>query len=146
NMEMEPDIENMTMSEYLEYEAAKERRLWDDDEDLEDNQEEDGDDRDTFEMWDITIGDVERISNYGVDAHGVVLGSFFATGRHFKFGLVRYHAKDDDGIFVIMDAARRSRLGTWLRACCLFIIPSKFRGVFCSNSTLILNFHFINVQ
>ncbi|GKB12561.1 hypothetical protein Tco_0846484 [Tanacetum coccineum] len=30
NMEMEPDIENMTMSEYLEYEAAKERRLWDD--------------------------------------------------------------------------------------------------------------------
>ncbi|GKB13775.1 hypothetical protein Tco_0847698 [Tanacetum coccineum] len=30
NMEMEPDIENMTMSEYLEYEVAKERRLWDD--------------------------------------------------------------------------------------------------------------------
>ncbi|GKA63066.1 hypothetical protein Tco_0762672 [Tanacetum coccineum] len=29
NMEMKPDIENMTMSEYLEYEAAKERRLWD---------------------------------------------------------------------------------------------------------------------
>ncbi|GJX92119.1 hypothetical protein Tco_0345445 [Tanacetum coccineum] len=27
NMEMEPDIENMTISEYLEYEAAKERRL-----------------------------------------------------------------------------------------------------------------------
>ncbi|GKE22408.1 hypothetical protein Tco_1433920, partial [Tanacetum coccineum] len=27
NMEMEPDIKNMTMSEYLEYEAAKERRL-----------------------------------------------------------------------------------------------------------------------
>ncbi|GJU15832.1 hypothetical protein Tco_1143798 [Tanacetum coccineum] len=30
NMEMEPDIENMTISKYLEYEAAKERRLWDD--------------------------------------------------------------------------------------------------------------------
>ncbi|GKB92127.1 reverse transcriptase domain-containing protein, partial [Tanacetum coccineum] len=30
NMEMEPDIENMTMSKYLEYEVAKERRLWDD--------------------------------------------------------------------------------------------------------------------
>ncbi|GKE12710.1 hypothetical protein Tco_1416261, partial [Tanacetum coccineum] len=29
NMEMEPDIENMTMNEYLEYEAEKERRLWD---------------------------------------------------------------------------------------------------------------------
>ncbi|GJU94743.1 hypothetical protein Tco_1319499 [Tanacetum coccineum] len=27
---MEPDIENMTISEYLEYEAAKERNLWDD--------------------------------------------------------------------------------------------------------------------
>ncbi|GJX60182.1 hypothetical protein Tco_0291572 [Tanacetum coccineum] len=27
---MEPDIENMTISEYLEYEAAKERKLWDD--------------------------------------------------------------------------------------------------------------------
>ncbi|GJZ52370.1 hypothetical protein Tco_0606885 [Tanacetum coccineum] len=30
NMEMEPGIENMTMSEYLENEAMKERRLWDD--------------------------------------------------------------------------------------------------------------------
>nr|GFB30702.1 hypothetical protein [Tanacetum cinerariifolium] len=29
-MEIEPDIENMTMNEYLEYEAAKERQLWDD--------------------------------------------------------------------------------------------------------------------
>ncbi|GKC88396.1 hypothetical protein Tco_1149045, partial [Tanacetum coccineum] len=29
-MEMEHDIENMMISEYLEYEAAKERRLWDD--------------------------------------------------------------------------------------------------------------------
>nr|GEX32621.1 epidermal patterning factor 1 [Tanacetum cinerariifolium] len=28
-MEMEPDIENMTLNEYLEYEAMKERRLWD---------------------------------------------------------------------------------------------------------------------
>ncbi|GKA28273.1 hypothetical protein Tco_0714441 [Tanacetum coccineum] len=26
---MEPDTENMTISEYLEYKAAKERRLWD---------------------------------------------------------------------------------------------------------------------
>nr|GFB52189.1 hypothetical protein [Tanacetum cinerariifolium] len=62
-----------------------------------------------------------------VDAHGVVLGSFFETGRHFKFKLVRHHAKDDGRIFMIMDVARRSRLGAWLRACCLFIIPSKFR-------------------
>ncbi|GJT01413.1 hypothetical protein Tco_0822582 [Tanacetum coccineum] len=29
-MEMEPDIQNMTMNEYLEYEAAKERQVWDD--------------------------------------------------------------------------------------------------------------------
>ncbi|GKD64740.1 hypothetical protein Tco_1306848 [Tanacetum coccineum] len=27
---MEPDIKNMTMNEYLEYEAAKERQLWED--------------------------------------------------------------------------------------------------------------------
>ncbi|GKD70885.1 hypothetical protein Tco_1324975 [Tanacetum coccineum] len=26
---MKPDIENMTMNEYWEYEAAKERQLWD---------------------------------------------------------------------------------------------------------------------
>ncbi|GJT61503.1 retrovirus-related pol polyprotein from transposon TNT 1-94, partial [Tanacetum coccineum] len=67
NMEMEPDIENMTISEYLEYEAAKERRLWDDDsiwehdDDSKEDQEEDGDDGDTFDMWDITVEDVERI-------------------------------------------------------------------------------------
>ncbi|GJW19386.1 hypothetical protein Tco_0026822 [Tanacetum coccineum] len=30
NVKMEPDIENMTMNKYLEYEAAKERQLWDD--------------------------------------------------------------------------------------------------------------------
>ncbi|GJW06914.1 hypothetical protein Tco_1569337 [Tanacetum coccineum] len=28
-MEMEPDIKNMMLGEYLEYEAVKERRLWD---------------------------------------------------------------------------------------------------------------------
>ncbi|GJT09653.1 putative RNA-directed DNA polymerase, partial [Tanacetum coccineum] len=121
NMEMEPDIENMTMSEYLEYEAVKERRLWDDvrsrrspthydeadfssshrnksntfyypyshdippppvqsypknylvstedsickqDVDLEEDREEDGNDRDTFDMWDIMVEDVERIRNF----------------------------------------------------------------------------------
>nr|GEV06134.1 hypothetical protein [Tanacetum cinerariifolium] len=30
-MEIEPDIENMTLDEYCEYEAEKERRLWDND-------------------------------------------------------------------------------------------------------------------
>ncbi|GKE33864.1 hypothetical protein Tco_1453186, partial [Tanacetum coccineum] len=64
-------------------------------------------------------------------------------GRHFKSGLGRYHTEDDDGIFVIMDVARRSRLTAWLRACCLFIISSKSKGVFRSNSTLIINFHFL---
>ncbi|GKA82217.1 hypothetical protein Tco_0788965, partial [Tanacetum coccineum] len=91
NMEMEPDIENMTMNEYLEYEAAKERQLWDDvrsrrsptnyneadvdsfhrnkiqdsiweqDDDSEEDQEEDGDDGDIFYMWNITTEDVEQI-------------------------------------------------------------------------------------
>ncbi|GJT41722.1 hypothetical protein Tco_0941587 [Tanacetum coccineum] len=58
---MEPDIENMTISEYLEYEAAKERRLWDDfrsrrsptnyneDDDSKEEQEERMCDGDTFD-------------------------------------------------------------------------------------------------
>ncbi|GJV91373.1 hypothetical protein Tco_1539186, partial [Tanacetum coccineum] len=29
---------------------------------------------------------------------------------------------------VMVDVARGSRLGVWLRACCLFIMPSKSRG------------------
>ncbi|GJQ89795.1 hypothetical protein Tco_0000934 [Tanacetum coccineum] len=91
-MEIEPDIENMTLNGYLDYEAEKERRLWDNvrsrrsptnydeadvdsfhqnkkagnmkrmgqdklqdsiwehDNDLEEDQEDDGDDRDTFDM------------------------------------------------------------------------------------------------
>ncbi|GKE77315.1 hypothetical protein Tco_1543435 [Tanacetum coccineum] len=81
-----------------------------------------------------------------VEVCGVMLGQSLATGKHFKSGLVGYHAKDDNGIFVIMDVAQGSRLGAWLRACCLFIIPSKSKGVFRSNSTLIFNFHFLNVQ
>ncbi|GJT16761.1 hypothetical protein Tco_0875467 [Tanacetum coccineum] len=117
-MEMKHDIKNMTLNEYLEYEAKKERRLWDNvrfrrsptnydkadvdsfhrnknkkdfdfdtilddlfrirdenmkrmgqdivhdsiwehDNDLEEDREDDGDDRDTFDMWDITVEDVE---------------------------------------------------------------------------------------
>nr|GEV65283.1 hypothetical protein [Tanacetum cinerariifolium] len=81
-----------------------------------------------------------------VEVCGVMLGQSLATGKHFKSTLVGYHAEDDDGIFVIIDVAQGSRLGAWLRACCLFIIPSKSRGVFRFNSTLIFNFHFLNVQ
>ncbi|GJU39068.1 hypothetical protein Tco_1192025 [Tanacetum coccineum] len=87
------------------------------------------------EKEEVPMKDIEMDENHDID-----------HSRHFKSGLVGYHAEDDDGIFVIMDVARRSRLGAWLRACCLFIIPSKSRGVFCSNSTLIFNFHFLNVQ
>ncbi|GJY01022.1 hypothetical protein Tco_0359174, partial [Tanacetum coccineum] len=70
NMEMEPDIENMPISEYLEYKATKERRLWDDDsiweqdDDSKEDQEEDGDNGDTFDMWDIMVEDVERIRKF----------------------------------------------------------------------------------
>ncbi|GKA80608.1 hypothetical protein Tco_0787300 [Tanacetum coccineum] len=90
NMEMEPDIENMTISEYLEYEATKERRLWDDvrsrrsptnyyermrhgivqnsiweqDDDSEEDLKEDDDDGDTFNMSDIMVEDVERIRKF----------------------------------------------------------------------------------
>ncbi|GJR96426.1 RNA-directed DNA polymerase [Tanacetum coccineum] len=106
NIEMEPDIENTTICEYLKYEATEERRLWDDvrsrrsptkynevdvdsfyrnkraenikrmghdivqdniweqDDDSEEDQVEDGDDEDTFDMWDITVEDVERIRKF----------------------------------------------------------------------------------
>ncbi|GJR40217.1 hypothetical protein Tco_1215901 [Tanacetum coccineum] len=90
NMEMEPDIENMKISEYFEYEATTERRFWDDvrsrrsltnfneadvdsfhrnkiqdsiweqDDDSKEDQEEDGDDVEIFDMWDITTEDVEQ--------------------------------------------------------------------------------------
>nr|GEU29351.1 hypothetical protein [Tanacetum cinerariifolium] len=85
-------------------------------------------------------------NDYDVEVCEVMLGRSLIIGKHFKSGLVRYHAEDDDGIFVIMYVAQGSRLGAWLRACCLFIIPSKSRRVFRPNSTLIFNFHFLNVQ
>ncbi|GJZ40567.1 hypothetical protein Tco_0587453 [Tanacetum coccineum] len=88
---MKPNIENMTLNEYLKYEAE---RLWDNvrskrsptnyaeadvdsfhrnknivqdssweqDNDLEEDQEDDGDDRDTFDMWDITVEDILNVA------------------------------------------------------------------------------------
>ncbi|GKA06951.1 hypothetical protein Tco_0686175 [Tanacetum coccineum] len=76
-----------------------------------------------------------------VDAHGVVLGLYMAIGKNFKSELVGYHA-NDDGFFFVMDVAHGSGLKAWLRACCLFVIPSKSRGVFRSNSTLTFEFLF----
>nr|GEW13265.1 hypothetical protein [Tanacetum cinerariifolium] len=86
---MEPHIENMTLDEYREYEAEKERQLRDNvrskdsptrykgtefnsshrdksDVDLEkeDAQVEDDDDRNTYDIWDITVEDVERIKQF----------------------------------------------------------------------------------
>ncbi|GJZ01082.1 hypothetical protein Tco_0519043 [Tanacetum coccineum] len=43
---------------------------------------------------------------------------------------------------VMVDVARRSRLGAWLRTCCLFILLSKSKGVFRSNSSLVLEYSF----
>nr|GEW49188.1 hypothetical protein [Tanacetum cinerariifolium] len=89
-MQMEPDIENTRLNEYLEYEAEEERRSWwnvrsksspiryegvdfnsshhdksdvDNISDLEkeEAQEEDGNDGDIYDIWDITVEDVERI-------------------------------------------------------------------------------------
>ncbi|GJV65398.1 hypothetical protein Tco_1476226 [Tanacetum coccineum] len=57
-----------------------------------------------------------------VEVCGVMLGRSLATGNHFKSGLVGYHSKDDDGIFMIMDVAQGSRLGAWLRAWTLVLI------------------------
>ncbi|GKA81699.1 hypothetical protein Tco_0788391 [Tanacetum coccineum] len=50
--------------------------------------------------------------------------------------------KEDGDVAYDGRSARRSRLGAWLRACCLFIVPSKYRGVFRSNSTFVLEFSF----
>ncbi|GJT04657.1 hypothetical protein Tco_0839119 [Tanacetum coccineum] len=59
---------------------------------------------------------LSSISNE-VKARRVVLGLNLATEKHFKSGLVGYHAEDDDGMFFIVDVARGSRLGAWLRTC-----------------------------
>ncbi|GKC49139.1 hypothetical protein Tco_1071884 [Tanacetum coccineum] len=84
----------------------------------------------TKEKEEVPMKDVEMDENHDIDH----------SGKHFKSGLVGYHTEDGDGIFVIIDVAQGSRLGAWL-----FIIPSKSREVFRSNSTLIFIFHFLNV-
>nr|GEV34974.1 hypothetical protein [Tanacetum cinerariifolium] len=69
---MKPDIKNMTINEYIDYEAEKGRRLWDRgritrDVDLEKEEaevEHDGDDGDTNDIWDITVEEVERIRKF----------------------------------------------------------------------------------
>ncbi|GJZ26517.1 hypothetical protein Tco_0570770 [Tanacetum coccineum] len=86
---MGPDIENMTLNEYLEYEAEMERRSWSNDRsksnptkcegaefnsyhrdksdvdlEKEEPQAEHGDDRDTYDVWDITVEDVELIRQF----------------------------------------------------------------------------------
>ncbi|GJX96480.1 retrovirus-related pol polyprotein from transposon TNT 1-94 [Tanacetum coccineum] len=74
NTEMEPDIENMTISEYLEnyFVSTNESNDADienmtiaeynlHDDDSEEDQEEDGVDEDTFDMWDIMVEDIEWI-------------------------------------------------------------------------------------
>ncbi|GJZ62092.1 hypothetical protein Tco_0618229, partial [Tanacetum coccineum] len=38
--------------------------IWEQDDDSEEDQKKDGDDRDTFDMWDITVEDVERIRKF----------------------------------------------------------------------------------
>ncbi|GKA40526.1 hypothetical protein Tco_0733119, partial [Tanacetum coccineum] len=113
NMEMEPDIENMTISEYLEYEDAKERRLWDDDDDSEEDQEEDGDDGILLiqfgdEILNVTMVDDEADFNPTKDleelerllakepyytgcAHVVVLGYYTSYEEALQTGLVGYY-------------------------------------------------------
>ncbi|GJV28899.1 hypothetical protein Tco_1385347 [Tanacetum coccineum] len=54
-MEMEPDIENMMLNEFLEYtnhESEKEAEV------------EDDDNGDTYDIWDITIEDIGRIRQF----------------------------------------------------------------------------------
>ncbi|GKC74458.1 hypothetical protein Tco_1120341, partial [Tanacetum coccineum] len=78
------DIENMTVVEYNLYVAKQslgmnplraenmkqmgqdivQDNIWEQDDDLEEDQEDDGNDRDTFDIWDITVEDVERIRQF----------------------------------------------------------------------------------
>ncbi|GJX47573.1 hypothetical protein Tco_0272763 [Tanacetum coccineum] len=62
---MEPDIENMTMNEYLEYEAVKEIQLWDDVRSRRSPTNNDEADVDSFHQnKNITVEDVERIRQF----------------------------------------------------------------------------------
>ncbi|GJT61778.1 retrovirus-related pol polyprotein from transposon TNT 1-94 [Tanacetum coccineum] len=170
-MEMEPDIENMTMSEYLEYEAER-------NDDSEEDQEEDGDDEDTFDMWDITVEDVERIRKFfnvpnEIDeiVQPLIPEPIHTTPPNDDYvalatksildelleelgeEILNVTMDDEEANFnptkdleelerllaeePMVDVVRRSRLGAWLRACCLFIFLSKSREVFHSNYTLV---------
>ncbi|GKA25038.1 hypothetical protein Tco_0711071 [Tanacetum coccineum] len=147
--------------------------IWEHDNDLEEDQEDDGDDRDTFDIAMVDeeadpTRDLEEPERLLVEyphfmeihVHSVItkLEPFihtqplsplyrifesyksstklykvdremkFPSRTHFKSGLVGHLAIHNDGIFVIVDFARRSKLETWLRECCLFIISSKIQG------------------
>ncbi|GKD59474.1 hypothetical protein Tco_1296983, partial [Tanacetum coccineum] len=233
NIKMKPGIENMTISEYFEYEAAKERNLWDDvrsrrspthydevdfssslqnkraenikqmghdivqdsiweqDDDSEEDQEEDAPATKSIldelleefedEILNVTMVDeeadfnptkdleeLERLlakepqSNFTeIQVHSVIINTepFLHTQlMNPLYGVFKTSkaCKVDRDILsprrwlvklpMMLDIVRGSRLGAWLRACCLFIFLSKSRGVFRSNSTLIFNVHFLNVQ
>ncbi|GKA37560.1 hypothetical protein Tco_0724125 [Tanacetum coccineum] len=60
--------------------------------------------------------------------------------------LVGYHANDDDGIFVIMDVARKANLKHGLEHVVSLSYRAKSKGVSCSNSTLSIIFQFLTVQ
>ncbi|GKD10394.1 hypothetical protein Tco_1190079 [Tanacetum coccineum] len=157
-MEMEHDIKNMTLNEYLEYEAEKEMRLWDNlrskvvqqgaknlrrmgqekvqhgcnvdtsrntnhesdnllnfpifpatnkfssicEHDVDLEKEEvvvDDDDGDTYDIWDITIEDVERIRQF-----------LMPNVLDEMDELYRWLVK----LPMMLDVARGSRLGAWL--------------------------------
>ncbi|GKD44963.1 hypothetical protein Tco_1269608 [Tanacetum coccineum] len=76
-----------------------------------------------------------------VDAHRVVR-LYLATGKHFKSGLVGYHADDDDGLelwMLLMEADLEHGLEHVVSSSS----RAMLRGVFRSNSTLIFDFSFL---
>ncbi|GJZ32491.1 hypothetical protein Tco_0577927 [Tanacetum coccineum] len=68
--------------------------------DYEDSDQEDGElpDLPTFSPTNEFASVCEQLIQ--VDAHGVVLGLYLVIGKHFKSGLVGYHADDNDGLFL----------------------------------------------
>ncbi|GJR82783.1 hypothetical protein Tco_0153568 [Tanacetum coccineum] len=165
NSHSEVDIDNMTLEDYVRYELAMSsmkseikvptqgaeniRKMehevpnrCDDITDYEDSDQEDGElpDLPTFSPTNEFASVCEQLVQ--VDAHRVVLGLYLATGKHFKSGLVGYHADNDDGLELWM-LLMEADLGHGLEHVVSSSSRAMLRGVFRSNSTLIFDFSFL---
>ncbi|GKB79159.1 hypothetical protein Tco_0946054 [Tanacetum coccineum] len=95
NSHSKVDIDNMTLEEFARYELAMSTMK---------------SEIQVEENIDVnTARELEDVQLVQVDAHGVVPGLYLATGKHFKSGLVGYHADDNDGLFLSCGCCSRKR-------------------------------------